>query len=82
MSENEQPANLEFYQEQARQGLNIKTLCEDMKEVKDCLIGREGIIVEVDRLKRGHKTVKAVCWLVFTATLGTVATLVAQTVGK
>lgn len=82
MSENKQPATLELYQEQARQGLKIDTLCVDVKEIKDCLIGREGLIVEVDRLKRGHKLVKAVCWLVFTITIGTVATLVAQTVGK
>ncbi len=82
MSENEQPASLDLYQEQARQGLKIDTLCDDVKEIKDCLIGREGIIVEVDRLKRGHKLVKAVCWVVFTCTMGTVATLVAQTIGK
>lgn len=82
MSENEQPANLELYQELARQGIKTDTLCKDMKEVKDCLIGREGMIVEVDRLKRGHKLVRTICWVAFVTTLGTVATLVAQTVGQ
>lgn len=76
------PANLDLYQEQARQSTMLGSLCEDVKEIKECLIGKDGLIVEVDRLKRGRKVIIAIGWLVFTTIVGTVATVVAQYIGN
>ena len=50
----------------------------DVREIKESLLGTEGLIVEVDRLKRSKRTAIAVGWLIFTTIIGTVTTLFTQ----
>ena len=74
------PYDLDLYQEQARQGVMLNVLCGDVTEIKDCLLGREGfhegLVVEVDRLKRGQRRVTTAGWILFTTLIGTITTVV------
>ena len=70
--------HVDLYLEQTRQSTVLVNMCEDVKEIKESLLGTEGLIVEVDRLKRSKRTFIAVGWLIFTTIVGTVATLVTQ----
>lgn len=68
---------------QAEHGTILAQVRDDMCEIKEVLVGsdhREGIIMDVDRLKRSRKLFHAVLWVVFTATVGTSATLIAAAI--
>lgn len=71
------PTNLDLHKEQARQGIVLNGLSENVREIKDVLVGsdqRSGLVVDVDRLRRSRAMVNAVLWTVFTAIIGTAAT--------
>ena len=75
----------EDIKEQARHKVMIETMSEDIKEIKNCLLGSEGstgLVIDVDRLKRSRKTVSAVCWMMFTTVLGLAATMATQAWGR
>ena len=72
--------NLDLRVLQAQQTILLEGLRADVKEIKEVLIGtdkREGLILEVDRLKRSRHVTNAVLWTIFTAIIGTVATGIA-----
>jgi hypothetical protein len=74
------PTNLDLHREQARQATLLEGLRDDVKEIKEVLVGsgsRDGVLMEVDRLKRSRALFHAVLWLVFTAAIGTTATVIA-----
>lgn len=74
------PTNLDLHREQARQATLLEGLRDDVKEIKDVLLGserRDGVLMEVDRLKRSRSMFHAVLWVVFTAAIGTTATVIA-----
>lgn len=72
------PTNHILHTEQTKHGMLLERLCEDVHEIKICLMGtsdsRDGLLFDVDRLKRTSATIKAVLWVVFTAILGIGAT--------
>ena len=72
------PTNHDLHTEQTKHGMLLERLCDDVHDIKECLIGtstsREGLLFDVDRLKRASGTMKAVLWVVFTAVLGLGAT--------
>lgn len=72
------PTNHILHTEQTKQGMLLERLCEDVHDIKICLMGepdkREGLLFDVDRLKRTHATLRAVVWVIFTAVLGLGAT--------
>ena len=82
MSDNEGiPSNLDFYREHANISANLSALREDVKEIKEVLVGndkREGLVMDVDRLKRSRALFHAVLWVVFTSAIGIAATAIAQ----
>lgn len=70
-------ANLDLHLLQAQQTIILEGLRADVKEIKEVLIGTDksdGMILEVDRLKRSRQVTNAVLWTIFTALIGTVAT--------
>lgn len=72
------PTTLDLYQEQARQGAVLQELHSDVKGIKAVLLGddrREGLVMDVDRLKRTKALMQAAVWVIFTAAVGTCATL-------
>lgn len=74
------PTNLDLHREQARQATLLEGLRDDVKEIKEVLLGsdrRDGVLMEVDRLKRSRAMFHAVLWVVFTAAIGTTATVIA-----
>jgi hypothetical protein len=74
------PTNLDLHREQARQATLLEGLRDDVKEIKGVIIGsekREGLIMDVDRLKRSRALFHAVLWVVFTTAIGTTATVLA-----
>lgn len=79
------PTLFDLHLEQVKQGTTLDTLCEDISEIKEVLVGsdrREGIIVDVDRLKRSRALFHATLWVVFTTAIGTSATVIAAYVIK
>lgn len=81
----DEPSNLDLHKEQARQGALMERMSDDVKEIKHCLLGHDdhpGLVLEVDRLKRGQKRAKAVHCVVFTTVLGTAATVLAKFFGS
>ena len=74
------PTNLDLHREQARQATLLEGLRDDVKEIKEVLLGsdrRDGVLIELDRLKRSRAMFHAVLWVVFTAAIGTTATVIA-----
>ncbi len=74
------PTNFDLHLEQSRQRTILNILKEDIAEIKDVLVGsdhREGIVMDVDRLKRSRSMFQATLWVVFTAAIGTTATVIA-----
>lgn len=75
------PTNLDLHREQARQATLLEGLRDDVKEIKGVLVGddrRDGMVLEVDRLKRSRAMFHAVLWVCFTAIVGTAATVIAS----
>jgi len=72
------PTNHDLHTEQTKQGMLLERLCEDVHDIKICLMGtsesREGLLFDVDRLKRAGAMTKAILWVVFTAVIGIGAT--------
>lgn len=69
------PTTLDLYVEQARQAGILDQLSGDVKDIKEVLVGgdhRQGLIVDVDRLKRARHLSNAIFWTCFTAFVGTV----------
>lgn len=57
----------------------MRNVSEDIKEIKEVLVGgtkREGLVMDVDRLKRTRTMFHAVLWVIFTSAVGTCATVV------
>lgn len=80
VTQRDDPTNLDLHREQARHGVLLEELTRDVREIKDVLVGddnRSGIVLDVDRLKQSRRLVHAVIWVVFTAIVGTTATLIA-----
>lgn len=74
---NQSKANLDLHLLQAQQTIILEGLRADVKEIKEVLIGTDksdGMILEVDRLKRSRQVTNAVLWTIFTVLIGTVAT--------
>jgi len=77
----EQPTNLDLHREQARHATYLESMRDDVREIKEVLVGsdkREGLVMDVDRLKRSRALFHAVMWVVFTSAIGTAATVIAQ----
>jgi len=59
----------------------LDLIIEDCKEIKSCLYGddagRDGLKLDVDRLKRSRSTHNAVLWVLFTTLLGVGGTVLA-----
>lgn len=71
---------LDLHLEQAKQSTMLESLRTDVKEIKEVLVGgdqRQGLIVDIDRLKRSRALFHAVLWTVFTAAIGVAATVIA-----
>jgi hypothetical protein len=53
--------------------------------IEDCLFGddagRDGLKLDVDRLKRSRATHNAVLWVIFTTLLGVAGTVIASMIG-
>ena len=82
MSEQEKrdPTLLDLHIEQTRQATLLEGLRDDVGEIKNVLVGvdrRNGLVADVDRLKRSRAFSNAVLWLVFTTLIGTTATAIA-----
>ena len=71
------PTNLDLHTTQARHSVVLEELSENVSKIKTALIGKEGLIVEVDRLKRSRKLTNAIMWVVFLAVVGTTGTVAA-----
>lgn len=75
----------DLHMEQTSQGVVLTQLSNDVKEIKEVLVGsdhREGVVMDVDRLKRSRALFHATLWLVFTVAIGTSATVIAAYVIK
>ncbi len=72
------PTNLDLHTTQARHSVLLEELSENVTEIKGALLGKDGVIVEVDRLKRSRKLSNAVMWTVFVAVIGTTGTVLAS----
>ena len=73
----EHPTNLDLHTTQARHSVLLKGLSENVSEIKDALLGDDGVILEVDRLKRSRKLSNTVFWAAFLAVMGTTGTVIA-----
>ena len=77
------PTNLDLLTEQARQGALLESLRDDVKEIKEILVGsdkRQGVIMDIDRLKRSRALFHAVLWAVFIAAIGMAASVIASAI--
>lgn len=54
----------------------LKRIEQDVSCIKKVLMGKDGVVIEVDRLKRSHAVYKAVVWAVAVAAITVVADLV------
>jgi hypothetical protein len=75
------PTNLDLHREQARQGVLLNGLSQDIRDIKHVIIGNDrasGLVLEVDRLKQSSRTSRAFAWVVFTAGVGVTTTLIAS----
>ncbi len=73
------PTILDLQLEQARQGTILEGVQKDIMEIKTCLMGRdsrEGLVMDLDRVKRSMKLIHAVVWTLFTGLAGTIVTVV------
>lgn len=73
------PTIYDLHREQSRQAAIISNVADDISEIKAVLVGRdkrEGLVIDVDRLKRTRTMFHAVIWVVFTSVVGTCATVV------
>ena len=80
-----EPTLLDLHVEQTRQATLLEGLSENVHEIKDVLVGkdlRNGIVADVDRLKRSRVITNAVLWFVFTTLVGTTATAIAAVILK
>lgn len=73
----EKPTNLDIQLEQERQRVLLETLHQDISEIKSILSGKEGLVLDVDRLKRSRSMNNAIIWVIFTAAVGTITTAIA-----
>ena len=74
------PSQNDLYNQQTRQHMILEGLHDDIREIKEVLVGsdrREGLVIDVDRLKRSRALFHGIMWVVFTAAIGTTATVVA-----
>ena len=62
--------------EQAKQGEKISSIEESCVEIKECLLGKTGLIIRTDRLEQKDKFKAMVFWL----SLGLVATVAAKVI--
>jgi hypothetical protein len=72
------PTIHDLHVEQVKQNVQLESIATDVKEVKIILVGngkREGLVLDVDRLKRTSATTKAIVWVLFTTLLGAGATV-------
>ena len=70
--------------ELAKMSAKLDTISKSCESIEECLFGngdKEGLRIDVDRLKRSRANVNAVLWVIFTALVGTAATLAAQVFG-
>ena len=74
----EHPTNLDLHTTQACHSVLLEGLSENVAEIKEALLGDDGVILEVDRLKRSRKFSNAVLWVVFLTAIGTTGTVVAS----
>ena len=77
------PTNLDLLREQSRQAIILDSLRDDIREIKEVLVGsdkRQGLVMDVDRLKRSRTLFHAVVWVVFTSMVGTAATVIAANI--
>lgn len=72
------PTNLDLHTNQARHSVLLEELSGNVTEIKDALLGKDGVIVEVDRLKQSRKLSNAVLWIVFVTAIGTTGTVLAS----
>jgi len=84
--ENQTPTNLDLHIEQTKQSVMLEQVCKDVRDIKELLVGngkRDGVVFDVDRLKRSHSMMKAIVWVLFTTFIGAAATIaVAAVAGK
>lgn len=76
----QQPTNLDLHIEQTRQATILEGLSTDVKDIKGVLIGtdkKDGLVVDVDRLKRSRMLTNAILWFVFTTVAGITGTVIA-----
>ncbi len=74
----EHPTNLDLHTTQARHSVLLEGLSETVNEIKSALLGNDGVILEVDRLKRSRKRSNAILWVVFVTAIGTTGTVLAS----
>lgn len=53
----------------------LKSIQDDISEIKSYLVGEGGLVIEVDRLKRSRAMTNAIMWTVFTAVIGVAASV-------
>lgn len=63
----------------------LERMQHDVHEIRRALAGngdKDGLIIDVDRLKRSRAATNAVLWALFTGIVGVLATLVTQVLAR
>ena len=64
------PTTFDLHMEQARQGTILNGVRDDVREIKEVLLGQDkrgGLVMDVDRLKGHRKLSHAISWFFFTS---------------
>ena len=60
--------------------VKLDVIIDKLENIEDCLYGsgdREGLRIDVDRLKSAHATHNAVLWVIFLTVVGIAGTVIA-----
>lgn len=71
-----EPTNFDLQREQTRQAMVLDSLSSDISEIKEVLVGgdkRQGIVMDVDRLKQTDARRTSIVWVLFTTCIGIIA---------
>lgn len=74
------PTNLDLHTTQARHSVLLEGLSDNITDIKDALLGKDGkdgVLIDVDRLKRSRKRSNAFLWAIFIAFTGATGTVLA-----
>ena len=72
-------------EKQSGTDVKLDVIIEKLNGIETCLFGngdKEGLRIDVDRLKRSRATHNAVLWVIFTTVLGIAGTVIAGLISK